>query len=120
MGEQIPLASRIFAVADTLDAMTSDRPYRRALPFSAAWQETNRESGWQFDPNIVLVFRSIPEQAWENIRLETTNLDGEVTRTATSKDLPTWMQTAASEWWPKRTRVWAKDNDRRRSPKARN
>lgn len=120
MGEQIPLASRIFAVADTLDAMTSDRPYRRALPFSAAWEETNRESGWQFDPNIVQVFRSIPEQGWENIRSEIANLGGWVTRTPTSQDRPAWIRTSASETWPKRTKAWAKDNDRRRSPKAGN
>ncbi len=71
MGEEIPLGARIFAVADTLDAMTTDRPYRRALPFSAAREEIMRESGRQFDPEVVRVFLSIPEQVWENIRLET-------------------------------------------------
>jgi response regulator RpfG family c-di-GMP phosphodiesterase len=70
MGEDIPLGARIFAVADTLDAMTSDRPYRRALPFAAAKAEIIRESGRQFDPKIVEAFLSIPEQVWENIRRE--------------------------------------------------
>jgi HD-GYP domain-containing protein (c-di-GMP phosphodiesterase class II) len=70
IGKEIPLGARIFAVADTLDAMTSDRPYRRALPSSAAREEIIRESGQQFDPEVVQVFRSLPEEAWENIRLK--------------------------------------------------
>ena len=70
MGREIPLGSRIFSVADTLDAMTSDRPYRRALPFSAAREEIIRESERQFDPEVVKVFLSIPEQAWDEIRHE--------------------------------------------------
>ena len=69
MGDEIPLGARIFAVADTLDAMTSDRPYRRALPYSAAREEIIRESGRQFDPEVVRVFLSISEQALEGIRL---------------------------------------------------
>ena len=67
MGTEIPLGSRVFAVADTLDAMTSDRPYRRALPYSAAREEIIRESGHQFDPAVVQVFLSIPEETLENI-----------------------------------------------------
>jgi HD-GYP domain-containing protein (c-di-GMP phosphodiesterase class II) len=67
VGEEIPLGSRIFAVADTLDAMTSDRPYRRALPFSTAKAEIMRESGRQFDPKVVQAFLSIPENVWGRI-----------------------------------------------------
>ncbi len=67
VGEEIPLGSRIFAVADTLDAMTSDRPYRRALPFSTAKAEIIRESGRQFDPKVVQAFLSIPENVWGRI-----------------------------------------------------
>ena len=52
-GEQIPLGARIFAVADTLDAMISDRPYRKALPISAARDEIERYAGTQFDPQVV-------------------------------------------------------------------
>lgn len=70
MGNEIPVGSRVFAVADTLDAMTSDRPYRRALPMAAARAEVQRESGRQFDPEVVRVYLSIPEQTWETIRLE--------------------------------------------------
>lgn len=60
-GEQIPLGARIFAVADTLDAITVDRPYRKAAPFRAAREEIVRESGRQFDPKVVQAFLSIPE-----------------------------------------------------------
>jgi len=70
MGNEIPLGSRIFAVADTLDAMTSDRPYRRAMPLSAARAEIARESERQFDPEVVRVFLSLPDSIWENIRRE--------------------------------------------------
>src|SRR5580658_8718225 len=63
-GEQIPLGARIFAVADTLDAMISDRPYRKALPISAAREEIQRYSGRQFDPRVVQVFMSQPDRIW--------------------------------------------------------
>lgn len=70
IGEEIPIGARIFAVADTLDAMTSDRPYRRALPLSAARTEITSESDHQFDPKVVEVFLTIPEEDWENMRQE--------------------------------------------------
>jgi putative two-component system response regulator len=56
-GTDIPLGARIFAVADALDAMTSDRPYRRARPWDEAAEEIMAESGGQFDPAIVSAFR---------------------------------------------------------------
>ena len=71
-GEEIPFGSRIFSVADTLDAMTSDRPYRASAPFSAAVAEISRESGRQFDPEVVHVFLEIPEVVWRKIRHEAT------------------------------------------------
>ncbi len=74
MGEEIPIGARVFAVADTLDAMTSDRPYRRAMPFEQARAEMQRESGRQFDPQVVGAFLAIPEGVWENIRLEVAGL----------------------------------------------
>jgi ribonuclease P protein subunit RPR2 len=52
-GADIPLPARIFAVADALDAMTSDRPYRAALGWDEAIGELHAESGRQFDPEIV-------------------------------------------------------------------
>ena len=67
-GDQIPLGARIFTIADSLDAMISDRPYRRALPMSHAREEIKRCSGSQFDPEVVGVFMSIPEQHWMELR----------------------------------------------------
>ena len=58
-GEEIPLGGRIFAVADTLDAMTSDRPYRDAYPWEVAVAEITAQSGRQFDPAVVEAFRRI-------------------------------------------------------------
>ena len=69
-GDEIPLGARIFAVADTLDAMTSDRPYRRALPMATAFEEIRRESGRQFEPRVVGAFLAIQEGVWGNIRNE--------------------------------------------------
>jgi putative nucleotidyltransferase with HDIG domain len=67
-GEQIPLGSRIFSIANTLDAMLSDWPYRNALPMSHAREEIRRGAGTQFDPKIVEVFLSIPENHWIELR----------------------------------------------------
>jgi cyclic di-GMP phosphodiesterase len=71
-GEQIPLGARIFAVADTLDAITSDRPYRKATSFAAARLEIKRCAGTQFDPKVVEVYLSLPDQLWEDLRAEIT------------------------------------------------
>ena len=75
-GAQIPLGARIFAVADTLDAMTSDRPYRKGTSFPSAQQEIARCSGTQFDPSIVGVFLDIPCDFWIKLRSETDGLSG--------------------------------------------
>lgn len=58
-GQAIHIGARIFAVADTLDAMTTDRPYRRALPWETAVEEIRRQRGQQFDPAVVDVFLRI-------------------------------------------------------------
>ena len=55
-GGEIPLPARIFSVADSFDAMTSDRPYRRALPLDHALDEIRSGAGTQFDPEVVRVF----------------------------------------------------------------
>jgi putative nucleotidyltransferase with HDIG domain len=67
-GQEIPLGARIFAVADALDAMISDQPYRRALSLSHAREEILRCSGEQFDPKVVEVFFSLPESLWVELR----------------------------------------------------
>jgi putative nucleotidyltransferase with HDIG domain len=66
-GTDIPLGARIFAVVDTLDAMTSDRPYRRALSFQMALDEVHRCSGSQFDPTVVETFLNLPIETWPGI-----------------------------------------------------
>ncbi len=63
-GMDIPLGARIFAVVDTLDAMTSDRPYRKALSFEAAIDEVRSCSGSQFDPHVAEAFLQIPVEFW--------------------------------------------------------
>jgi putative nucleotidyltransferase with HDIG domain len=60
-GEQIPLVARVFAVADTYDAITSDRPYRRARGHAAAMAEMRRVAGQQLDPQIVAAFGELSE-----------------------------------------------------------
>jgi putative nucleotidyltransferase with HDIG domain len=67
-GAQIPLGARLFSMADTLDAMTSDRFYRKAPGFEAAQNEIRRQSGTQFDPHIVDLFLKIPASTWMNVR----------------------------------------------------
>jgi putative nucleotidyltransferase with HDIG domain len=69
-GAEIPIGARIFAVADALDAITSDRPYRAARSFDAARKEILRCSGTQFDPGVVEVFLKIPNELWHELRLE--------------------------------------------------
>ncbi len=64
-GSDIPIGGRIFAVVDTLDAMTSDRPYRKALPFDEVVREVVRCRGTQFDPEIADLFLSIPKNQLE-------------------------------------------------------
>lgn len=67
-GEGIPLGARIFAVADSLDAMTFDRPYSRAVPLEAAREEIARCCGTHFDPSVVSTFLAIPLEALEELR----------------------------------------------------
>jgi response regulator RpfG family c-di-GMP phosphodiesterase len=66
-GEEIPLGARVFAVADTLDAITSDRPYRPAADWGVARREILAQSGKQFDPAVVDAFRE-QEPALKQIR----------------------------------------------------
>jgi len=69
-GEEIPLGARMFSIADTLDAITSDRPYRPAQSLTAAREEIERWAGRQFDPNIVKVFMDMPPNIWDDLRKE--------------------------------------------------
>ena len=59
-GEQIPIGSRIIMIADTIDAMTTDRPYRKALTFQRALEELRKLAGQQFDPKLVDLISKSP------------------------------------------------------------
>ncbi len=66
-GEEIPIAARVFAVADVLDALTTERPYRPASTFAVAREMITAGSGSQFDPRVVDAFNSIEDSAFERI-----------------------------------------------------
>jgi putative nucleotidyltransferase with HDIG domain len=68
--EEIHIGARIFAVADTLDAMTSDRPYRKGTSFANAIQEISRCGGTQFDPEVVRAFLDIGEEGLIKIKAD--------------------------------------------------
>jgi len=80
-GKEIPLGARIFSVADTLDAMTVDRPYRQRQSFQAAREEIKRWSARQFDPDVVQIFLEMPERLWEDLRRD---VDAQISRIAYS------------------------------------
>ena len=65
--EDIPLAARVFAVADVLDALTTERPYRPASPLREAREMIASETGTHFDPSVIEVFNSIEDQTFERI-----------------------------------------------------
>ena len=65
--EEIPLTARIFSVVDTLDAMTHDRPYRKALPLAQALETLRQEAGAQFDPRVVDTALAIPAERWREL-----------------------------------------------------
>jgi response regulator RpfG family c-di-GMP phosphodiesterase len=67
-GERIPLGARLFMLADTLDAMTSDRAYRKAVGLSEVRAEVTRDRGRQFDPQIADLFLKVPEGVWLQVR----------------------------------------------------
>ena len=67
-GETIPVQARVFAVADTLDALTTERPYQRAVPWPEARQVIRANSGTQFDPAVVAAYEAVPNEAFARIR----------------------------------------------------
>jgi len=88
--EQIPIGARIFAVADSLDAITSDRPYRKALPFEDAFRVIHTESGRLYDPQITAAFFSLPMESWSTIA----KMKHQVT------SLPSWLRSGGAVGLP--------------------
>jgi ribonuclease P protein subunit RPR2 len=66
-GEEIPLSARVFAVADVLDALTTERPYRPASPLAVAREMIATDSGRHFDPQVIEAFNSIADETFERI-----------------------------------------------------
>lgn len=79
--EEIPLGARIFSIADTLDAITSDRPYRPARSVTVAREEIETWAGRQFDPRVVQTFLSMPENIWMDLRRQ---IDAQIYRFASA------------------------------------
>ncbi len=66
--EQIPIESRIFAVADVFDALTSDRPYRHKMSYEETREHIQEGSGKHFDPEVVGAFMQISSSEWYDIK----------------------------------------------------
>ena len=67
-GEAIPLPARVFALADALDALTTDRPYRAAVSWTKAREVLRQDAGTHFDPAIVAAYDTVPDEAFQRIR----------------------------------------------------
>lgn len=76
-GEDIVIGARIFCVADTMDAICSDRPYRQGRPLAVAKEEIRRCSGTQFDPRVVDAYFSVPDADWEAIKARVEGMERE-------------------------------------------
>lgn len=72
-GAEIPLAARVFSVADVLDALTSTRPYRDPLSLSEARHEIEKGAGSHFDPRVIEAFARVPASGWQEIRGRVSN-----------------------------------------------
>jgi len=66
--DHIPLSARVFAVADALDALTTDRPYRPGVGFAEARVEIARSSATQFDPGVIAAYDAIPDEEFARLR----------------------------------------------------
>ena len=67
-GKDIPISARLFAVADVLDALTTERPYRAASPLREARVIIEQEAGTHFDPAVIEAFRAVPDHEFDEMR----------------------------------------------------
>ncbi|MGH9759547.1 MAG: HD-GYP domain-containing protein, partial [Blastocatellia bacterium] len=72
-GDQIHIFARVFALADALDALLSNRPYRPSQPYCVARQEIERSVGSHFDPHVVRAFLTVPQEVWFTLREDTSS-----------------------------------------------
>ena len=88
-GEDIVIGARVFCVADTMDAICSDRPYRKGRSLEVAKEEIKRCAGTQFDPKVVDAYLSIPDSEWDRIKHEVEEMERtEVARFGTGITTP--------------------------------
>jgi putative nucleotidyltransferase with HDIG domain len=87
-GTNIVVGARIFCIADTMDAITSDRPYRKGRPLQVAKEEIKRCSGSQFDPELVAAFLSISDDEWASIRARVEGLEADELKRWDGKVIP--------------------------------
>ncbi len=97
-GEDIVFGARCFCIADTFDAMTSDRPYRKGMSQEAAIAEISRIGGTQLDPNLVKAFLDVPIEDWNNIRSAIDALEDEDRRRWHGKPLITPASALLGDW----------------------
>ena len=76
-GAEIVIGARIFSIVDALDAITSDRPYRKGRPLDIAKAEIGRVGGSQLDPDLVTAFLEVPDTDWLDIRHQVEVLEEE-------------------------------------------
>ncbi|WP_298267403.1 HD-GYP domain-containing protein [Geobacter sp.] len=77
IGEEIPLGARLFMVADVFDALTSERPYHKAMGYEQAACVIREKGGSHFDPAVVNAFEAIPPEKWEKVRKRFADVNGD-------------------------------------------
>lgn len=87
-GPEIVIGARVFAIADTIDAITSDRPYRKGRPLEVAKAELVRCSGTQFDPDLVRAFLAVDDREWLGIRESIEQIEREESQRWPSRSSP--------------------------------
>lgn len=87
-GENIVIGARIFSIVDTLDAITSDRPYRKGRPLQIAQDEIQRCSGTQFDPALANAFMRVPDTDWARIRAQVEAMEAHEMKRFGEQSLP--------------------------------
>jgi putative nucleotidyltransferase with HDIG domain len=86
--KDVVIGARIFCIADTMDAITSDRPYRKGRPLNVAKEEIKRCSGTQFDPELVDAYLAIADEEWSKIRTQVETMEADELKRWNGKVIP--------------------------------